>query len=178
MTHKIYQALLEYSKLVNKKDIFQKYDSYHELYLQLKSLLNLLNFKRIGFINKEQDDIDFYASIDDLIKENKEVYLSYDSEKELKFSRVNSLEDEFYYVSGNRVYKNKTPLNQKLDILIVPVNLINNKNEAIIFQNHKYRVLKNSKVIMIAVGFKEALRDIDNLKTHTNVIECNYKLLV
>ncbi|GAA5414396.1 hypothetical protein [Ureaplasma ceti] len=177
MNFHIFQLLTKYAQKINQFSLPEKYQRYYEIYLKLTNLLQSLDFETIAFFNKEADDIDYYANLDDLTK-TKAVYLSYLT-KELNWSKVNDIHYNFTYQSGHRIYREDTVSKPPhFDILIVPIQLTDGTNIVVHKLLHARFLKETSNTIIIGIGFQEALCELGTITNLTNTIKPDYLLLV
>lgn len=156
MKPKDYQIWQKYGWNVNQLSLLDRYDKYHQLYKELINVLKQIEFETIGFITSNPDDIDTWAVIDNLIKHHKQVYLSNHTDpNKLQFSRIESVYQPFKYYGGNRVYPVVNDKNLKLDLLIVPLQLVYNQN-GYILNKVLYRYLKKANLFKIGIGYQFA----------------------
>ena len=162
----IYNILKRYSLKINNLNDFDLFNKFHNLYIELISYLNSINYQNIGIIKRKCDDINCDAIIDELINNNKCIY-QYEINKNNYLYKINSIIDYDEYDDGNMSFKNQSKMTiDKIDVLIIPIQICYN-NFGYIDSIEHIKLINNFKGIKIGVGFQFA--KFHNLKFKWNV---------
>ena len=165
MKQKMYELLKLYADQVNALDIVDKYNKYHRIYKKLFLELKQKKYNNIGFIQKNADDMDYFAIIDSLLENNKNIFCSSLENKNLVFKKIESVYSSFEYYSGQRVYQNLATVNPNLiKVLIIPVQIYKEKKVVLIDKTIS-KFVKNFKGLKIAIAFEFAktIADLNDL---------------
>lgn len=128
----------------------QRFHLEHLLYDKLINLAEISKWNNIGFIHTYQDDLDCYAVIDELIKKQKDVYISEFTNNKLFFNKVDSMYNKYEFSNGYLKFENKNYLTNNLQVVIVNVQAYTNSNQGIIYDDRFVSFLNEFKGTKIA----------------------------
>lgn len=166
MNNQIYNILNNICLKINQKNDFEIFNLNFEIYSKLIEYLNQYQYQNIGFFRKKNDCIDYYAIMDELIKNQKNVFQIENNINSLSISTVKKITNFILKNDGIYSYpKTNVSYLNKLSIIIYPVQIVKN-NLCYIYTENELNFLKKFKGIKIAIGYKESItnKNIETLK--------------
>lgn len=149
-----------------------KFHKEHLLYKELNKLFNSLDLTNFGFCYSYKDDLNYLPIVQDLLVEKKNIYFAEINKGKLFFNKVNSLIDKFNYQNNYLQYENKEYLQEKLDILIIPIQGFK-KRHALLMEEEVIEYLKSFSGFKLGFCLKEfVLNEIDP-KIESSLVELN-----
>ncbi len=164
MNHQIYNILNNICLKINQKNDFEIFKINFEIYTKLIECLKEYQYKNIGFFKKKNDCVDYYSIMDELIKDQKNVFQIENNINYLSISIVKNITNFILKNDGIYSYP-KTDISylNKLSIIIYPVQIVKN-NLCYIYTENELNFLKNFKGKKIAIGYKESITN-KNIET-------------
>lgn len=166
---KIIQANYQKQHNLSVQDKFHKE---HLLYKELKKVFKPLDLTNFGFCCSYKDDLNFLPIVQDLLVEKKNIYFAEINKSKLLFNKVNSLIDKFNYQNNYLQYENKEYLQEKLDILIIPIQGFK-KRHALLMEEEVIEYLKSFSGFKLGFCLKEFEIEKNNPKIDSLLVELN-----
>lgn len=174
MTLVDFQLIHRYNQKQYNFSKSQKNHIEHLLYKKLSQILINKQVNTFCFCHTYDDDFKVWANIDDLIKKQKNVFISEIKNNKLIFNKIDNLYNKFNYFDGYLKYNEKKYTNN-IDIFIFPINIYKNK-EGIVFNKIIKNFLQEYNGIKLAYSLKE--NKIDNFNNIDKKMIINFDEII
>lgn len=108
----------------------EKFHYSHLLYLEIKKILTNITYQSIGFILPSNEHFYIFATIDELISANKEVFIYEQNSNNYLFNKVDSVFQESDLINGFREFKTKKYAHKIPEVIIAPIHIWQNSKGA------------------------------------------------